>query len=107
MARLKGVDYNVMGNAITGESSSSRDRIESSPGRCFVEGIHGLQSPVMVKGTVNMFILIYNLQKMTIFAHQSTVGPEQFSFFLEDTPESRHESKPTQKKVVRDGLTNT
>ena len=33
MARLKGVDYNVMGNAITGESSSSRDRIESSPGR--------------------------------------------------------------------------
>ena len=48
MARLKGVDYNVMGNAITGESSSSRDRIESSPGRCFVEGIHGLQSPVMV-----------------------------------------------------------
>ena len=82
MARLKGVDYNVMGNAITGESSSSRDRIESSPGRCFVEGIHGLQSPVMVKGTVNMFILIYTLQKMTVFAHQSTVGPEQFSFFF-------------------------
>ena len=82
MARLKGVDYNVMGNAITGESSSSRDRIESSPGRCFVEGIHGLQSPVMVKGTVNMFILIYTLQKMTGFAHQSTVGPEQFSFFF-------------------------